>query len=587
MSYKILPPKSWLDPEKNSKKFNIYNEIFEKYKDNDILFKVIKKDGKIKLLNKINCKKYIEYFSNLIKENIALNSNKKQSKIMAIISASEESLVFMLSSLRLGTHHCICFEDLSEIAILKRIEIFKPQLIVCKSNLISKIRNVLDKFNDKSLSMLVIDIDNIKDFVENNSSNKSYDDYYHHSSLFTLFTSGSTGTPKAITHNVRDYLDYAKYSTNYFFGIKKRSTIFTAVDAGWINGHTYAFYGPLLLGAISIVNENPILISMPELLSEYLANLKVDCFYTSVTQLRLIKSLVSNEKRIFDFTKKEIHLERIGSCGEPLAHSVGEWASKFFAPKRLSIVNTYFQTETGGILVAPRDEDGFINDYSCVGKPNNDLGINIASKLMSKSNLEKEGLDPNELLVCKKWKGIFKEIISDRKSKYFTEEGFFRLSDIGYFDKEGYLYIGGRSDDVINVSGHRISSSEIESVSLSFDTIIDSCAVSIPDNLSGNRVILFINSNENDLKILNIIKSEIKQKIKNDLSSFHLPKEIYFFKNLPKTKSGKIMRRIMRDLANKKSFDKSQDYSTLINMNKFLESRNNFMQHSDNKTVKF
>ena len=434
--------------------------------------------------------------------------------------------------------------------------------------------------------MLVIDIDNFKEF-ENNSNNKSYDDYCYDSSLFTLFTSGSTGTPKAITHNVKDYLDYAKYSTNYFFGINKRSTIFTAVDAGWINGHTYAFYGPLLLGAISIINENPILISMPELLAEYLANLKVDCFYTSVTQFRLIKSVVKNEERIFDFTKKEIHLERIGSCGEPLAHSVGEWASKFFSPKRLSIVNTYFQTETGGVLVAPRDEDGFNKDYSCVGKPNNDLGINIASKLLSKSNLEKQGLDPNELLVCKKWKGIFKEIISDKESKYFTEEGFFRLSDIGFFDEEGYLFIGGRSDDVINVSGHRISSSEIESVSLSFDKIIDACAVSIPDNLSGNRVILFINSSEKDLKILNNIKTELKQKIINDLSNFHLPKEIYFFKNLPKTKSGKMMRRIMRDLANKKSFDDSQDYSTLINMNKFLESRNNFIKYSENKFLIF
>ena len=154
----------------------------------------------------------------------------------------------------------------------------------------------MEECKDKSLSMLVIDMDNIKDFEENNSRKKSYD-YYHNSSLFTLFTSGSTGTPKAITHNVRDYLDYAKYSTNYFFGINKRSTIFTAVDAGWINGHTYAFYGPLLLGAISIINENPILISMPDLLSEYLANLKVDCFYTSVTQLRLIKSVVSKRKK--------------------------------------------------------------------------------------------------------------------------------------------------------------------------------------------------------------------------------------------------------------------------------------------------
>ena len=586
MSYKILPPESWRNLDKNKKRLNTYNKIFEKYKDNDILFKVIKKDGKIKLLNKIKCKKYSENFSYLIQKNIDLNLESKQSKLMAIISASEESIIFMLSSLKLGTHHCICFEDLSEIAILKRIEIFKPQLIVCKSNLVNKIRNVLKEYKDKSVSMLVIDIDNIKE-SENNFSNKSYDHYYSNSSLFTLFTSGSTGTPKAITHNVSDYLDYAKYSSNYFFGINNKSTIFTAVDAGWINGHTYAFYGPLLLGAISIIIENPILISMPELLADYLANLKVDCFYTSVTQLRLIKSVVENKKTIFDFTKNEINLDRIGSCGEPLAHSVGKWASKFFGPKRLSIVNTYFQTETGGVLVAPRDEDGFNKDYSCVGKPNSDLGINIASELMSKSNLEKEGLDPNELLVCKKWKGIFKEIISDKESKYFTEEGFFRLSDIGYFDKEGYLFIGGRSDDVINVSGHRISSSEIESVSLSFNKIIDACAVSIPDDLSGNRVVLFINSYENDLERLKNIKFELKQRIIKNLSEFHLPKEIYFFKNLPKTKSGKMMRRIMRDLVNKKSFDDSQDYSTLTNMKKFLESRNNFIKYSENKFLIF
>ena len=206
MSYKILPPESWQKSYKNCRKLNIYNQIFEKYKDSDILFKVIKKDGKIKLLNKITCKKYTEYFSNLIKKNTSLNQNRTQSKIMAIISASEESIVFMLSSLRLGTHHCICFEDLSEIAILKRIEIFKPQLIVCRPNLISKIRNVLKECSDKSLSMLVIDTDNIKE-SKNNSSNQSNNDYYYDSSLFTLFTSGSTGTPKAITHNVRDYLD--------------------------------------------------------------------------------------------------------------------------------------------------------------------------------------------------------------------------------------------------------------------------------------------------------------------------------------------------------------------------------------------
>lgn len=583
MSYKISPPISWIYHKKSDRKVNIFDMILDKYQDHEILFKVIKRDGNIKNLNKLDCIKYTEYFSKIIKKNINSKQNVDQYKIMAIISASEESLFFMLSSLKLGAHHCICFEDLSETAILNRIKIFEPNLIFCRSNTKKKILNLLQKYKSFSIPIISVDINNIDEERNSNFENEQYFGKYNYdSSLFTLFTSGSTGTPKAITHNVKLYLDYAKYTTNHFFGINNKSTIFTAVDAGWINGHTYAFYGPLLLGAISIINENPIFVSIPELLAKYLSDLKVDCFYTSVTQLRLIKSIIPYGKRISDFTNTPIDIERIGSCGEPLAHSIGEWASKFFAPKRLSIVNTYFQTETGGVLVAPRDEDGFNNDYSCVGKPNPDLGINIAKNLISESNLKKDGLDPNELLVCKKWKGIFKEIISDKDSKYFTKEGYFRLYDIGYFDEEGYLYIGGRSDDVINVSGHRISSSEIESVCLSYDFIIDACAVAISDSLSGSRVVLFINYDRSKLIPLEEIKAKLKQKINKTLSSFHLPKEVYFFKNLPKTKSGKIMRRIMRDLLENKNLDNSRDYSTLANMSNFLISRKIFVEENKN-----
>ena len=575
MRYKIVPPSSWIESSENNEKINVYEEILEKYKDNEVIFKLIKLDGKVKFLYKKDCKKYSENLSQIIYKKALKDITNNQHKIMAILSASEESIIFMLASLRLGAHHCICFEDLSEIAILKRLEIFRPDLILCKTNLSNKIKNVLEKYEDKNTKLFVLNLEDLENFNYDKQSFKNI--YSPNSSLFTLFTSGSTGFPKAITHNVRSYLNYAKYSTNYFFGINKRSIIFTAVDAGWINGHTYAFYGPLLLGAVSVINENPIFISMPDLLAQYLADLEIDCFYTSVTQLRLIKSVVSSEKKLSNFTDKNINLERIGSCGEPLAHSVGKWALKFFKPTKCSIVNTYFQTETGGVLVAPREEDGNNNDFSCVGKPNPKLGLNVANNLMSHKELVDEGLEPNELLVCNKWDGVFKEIISDKDSKYFTKSGFFRLSDVGHFDKDGFLYIGGRSDDVINVSGHRISSSEIESISLSLDQIIEACAVSIPDSLSGSRVILFITPNSEENNLSSKLKIKLQHTIIDNLSSFHLPKEIYIFRNLPKTKSGKIMRRIMRDLVIKKTFDKSMDFSTLANMDKFLESKNQFL----------
>ena len=131
---------------------------------------------------------------------------------------------------------------------------------------------------------------------------------------------------------MNEYLNYAKYTTHYFFGIKKYSKIFTAVDAGWINGHTYAFYGPLLLGAISVINEMPSLISIPRILGQYLDKIKPDCFYTSVTLLRLIKSLAERDDSLEKYIKDNFQLNRIGSCGEPLADSVGEWAINFSRP---------------------------------------------------------------------------------------------------------------------------------------------------------------------------------------------------------------------------------------------------------------
>ena len=424
--------------------------------------------------------------------------------------------------------------------------------------------------------MLEIVVNSFTDKLTEKISGGNIYKYNLNDSLFTLFTSGSTGVPKAIVHGVNNYLEYALFTSKYFFGLKKGSTIFTATDAGWINGHTYAFYGPLLAGAISVINECPVAISVPRFLSKYLYELKVDCFYSSVTLLRVIKSLCKKDELISDFYSWDRNIERIGSCGEPLAHEVGEWAISFFKTKRKSIVNTYFQTETGGILSAPRDEDGMFDDFSCVGKPRKELNIVLAKDVLSKKEIKDELLNPEELLIGNYFCGIFKEVISDRKTNYFTKSGYFRLNDVGFFDERGYLYIGGRSDDVINVSGHRIASSEVESICLSIDEVKEACAVSRNNEISGCKVIIFISSNLLDDSKKLLLKDSIKRKIILKLSSYHLPEEIYFFDSLPKTRSGKIMRRIMRNIANGNDLDTSQDFSTLLNKKEFLDSFKKF-----------
>ncbi len=191
---------------------------------------------------------------------------------------------------------------------------------------------------------------------------------------------------------------------------------------------------------------------------------------------------------------------------------------------------------------------------------------------MSEEEISCEDIDPNELLVCKKWDGIFKEVISDKKSNYFTKEGYFRLHDVGYFDKNGYLFVGGRSDDVMNVSGHRIASSEIESVTVSLNNIDEACAVPVLDSLYGNRVVLYFSSSIEHPEFISKSILDIKNIIFHSLTQYHVPKSIFYFRHLPKTKSGKIMRRIMRQISETNSFDSSLDLSTLANKDQFQES---------------
>ena len=180
--------------------------------------------------------------------------------------------------------------------------------------------------------------------------------------LFTLFTSGSTGKPKGINHSVAGYLVYSKYSIDNFFNLDSESNILTATDAGWINGHTYALYGPLLANSKITLIEDLTKLSNPDFLYRVISTLKVTHFYASVTLLRLIKL---NAKKSLNVS----NLNRIGSCGEPLAHDVGKWALNYFNPKSKVIINTYFQTETGGVLTAPTSKYNNSNDLSNVGSP--------------------------------------------------------------------------------------------------------------------------------------------------------------------------------------------------------------------------
>ena len=564
---KIYPPSSWIARDSEPGVGDLWPRLLKNFQNNDIISRIIKKNGAIKNITKSNALARVESLSQKIFDALGVEEIEGQIKIFGAFNSCEESFFMMLTSAKL-----------SVTAIANRLQIFKPHIILCKKKSLEKIQLSLKKNSKDTIPVLVLDSsENWDECEDKNSKNKNFNTnrsvYSSKDSLFTLFTSGSTGVPKGVTHNAMGYINYAEETTSNFFGVTPGKTIFTATDAGWINGHTYAFYGPLLCGGISVICEYLPGLLLPRILIKNLRDAKVDIFYTSVTTLRTIKSFVGAYQDVNTLSGGKINLERIGSCGEPLADSVGAWSIEFFKPKIKCIVNTYFQTETGGILIAPHVNNSVGNKFASIGARATNTSLRLAQEVMSEDELLSENVQADEILVVQPWEGIFKEIISDKDESYFTSNGFFRLKDIGFLDEEELWFVGGRSDDVINVSGHRISTAEIENVALEFPQIIEACAVPVEDNTSGSRPILYINLCQTvKVEEEEPLKENLKNRINEVLTSYHLPKEIYLFESLPKTKSGKIMRRIMRLYAEGDLDLNYIDITTLANKKDFEEA---------------
>ncbi|TDL27840.1 acetate--CoA ligase [Rickenella mellea] len=379
--------------------------------------------------------------------------------------------------------------------------------------------------------------------------------------LFILYTSGSTGKPKGVVHTTGGYLLGAALTVKYVFDVHPDDRFACMADVGWITGHTYIVYGPLANGVTTTVFESTPVYPTPSRYWQCVQKHKITQFYTAPTAIRLLRKLGHHHVEGHDLSTLRI----LGTVGEPINPEAWNWYNEHVGRKQCAVVDTYWQTETGSIVVTPFP--GAIET-----KPGSAtvpfFGIECAI-LDPTSGKELEGNDVEGVLAIKKpWPSVARSVYMDHNRYLDTYmrpyPGFYFTGDGALRDKDGYIWIKGRVDDVINVSGHRLSTAEIESALIMHKGVAETAVIGTVDDLTGQAVYAFVTlkpefSFDGHQDELN---KELTLQVRKVIGPFAAPKKVFIVGDLPKTRSGKIMRRIMRKIVAGEG-DQLGDLSTL------------------------
>ena len=385
--------------------------------------------------------------------------------------------------------------------------------------------------------------------------------------LFVLYTSGSTGTPKGVQHSTGGYLLWATMTMQWTFDLKDSDVFWCTADIGWITGHSYVAYGPLSAGATQIVFEGVPTYPNAGRFWQMIEKHKCTIFYTAPTAIRsLIKAADTDEKvhpKNWDLSSVRL----LGSVGEPINPEAWMWYYKHVGGERCPIVDTFWQTETGGHMITPLPGATPLVPGSCT------LPLpGIATAIVDETGNDVPNGSGGILVVKKPWPSMIRTIWGDPerfKKSYFPEElkGYYLAGDGAVRSSDrGYFRITGRIDDVLNVSGHRMGTMEIESALVAkSDLVAEAAVVGRPDDLTGEAIVAFVVLKRpvptgDEAKAL---ATELRNWVGKEIGPIAKPKEIRFGENLPKTRSGKIMRRLLRSLAKGEAI--TQDTSTLEN----------------------
>lgn len=361
--------------------------------------------------------------------------------------------------------------------------------------------------------------------------------------LFILYTSGSTGKPKGVLHTTAGYLLGASITHKYVFDYHEGDIYWCTADVGWVTGHSYIVYGPLANGATTLMFEGVPTYPDASRFWQVIDKHQVNIFYTAPTAIRALMS--AGDKPVTSTSRSSLRL--LGSVGEPINPEAWEWYYKVVGDSRCAIVDTWWQTETGAIMITPIPGVTNLKPGSAATP-----FFGVKAALLDADGNELEGAATGNLVLCQSWPSQIRSVYGDHQrciDTYFTTyPGYYFTGDSARRDDEGYYWVTGRVDDVINVSGHRLGTAEIESALVLHCAVAEAAVVGYPHDVKGQGIYAYVTLMSGTEESENL-RSELLKFVAKEIGAFARPEFIQFAPGLPKTRSGKIMRRILRKLA--------------------------------------
>lgn len=516
---------------------------------------------------------------------------KKGDRVTIYLPMILESTYAMLACARIGAVHSVIFGGFSPDSIADRILDCESNFLITadeglrggkKVELKKNIDLALEKLDQKKQNtiekVLVVkktganvnfqagrdlwyedEIKNVSDVCEPEKMNAE-------DPLFILYTSGSTGKPKGVLHTTAGYILFVSYTHEKVFGYRPQEVYWSTADVGWVTGHSYIVYGPLANGATSVLFEGVPNYPTASRFWEVIDRHQVNIFYTAPTAIRAL--MKEGDTAVKKTSRKSLRL--LGSVGEPINPEAWHWYHRVVGEGRCPIVDTWWQTETGGILISPLSLNTLSNPGAtepAVLKPGSATKPlpGIHPEILTQEGQVLSGAAEGILVMKDSWPGQTRTLYCDHKrfeETYFSAyPGYYFTGDGCRRDEEGYYWITGRVDDVINVSGHRLGTAEIESAFVGHPAVSEAAVVGFPHDIKGQGIYVYITL-KNDVTPTEELKNELKQQVRQVIGPIATPDAIQWAPALPKTRSGKILRRILRKIA-ENAVENLGDTSTL------------------------